>query len=103
MKDHVVNRAVAAAVAAEKAAAAAAQAARAAARAARAAAGSGTAETEPRSSAERPKNHPEPAFGWAGALRDLRDRYTSVELQHSIRNSRVKVGGRKTPADVLEA
>jgi len=23
-------------------------------------------------------------FGWAGALKDLRDQYTSVELQHKI-------------------
>ncbi|MEW6202616.1 MAG: DUF2281 domain-containing protein [bacterium] len=23
-------------------------------------------------------------FGWAGALRELRDKYTSVELQHKI-------------------
>ena len=25
-----------------------------------------------------------PSFGWAGALKDLRDQYTSVELQHKI-------------------
>ena len=25
-----------------------------------------------------------PRFDWAGALRDLRDHYTSVELQHKI-------------------
>jgi len=25
-----------------------------------------------------------PSFGWAGALRHLRDEYTSVELQHKI-------------------
>jgi len=25
-----------------------------------------------------------PNFGWAGALRELRDQYTSVELQHKI-------------------
>ena len=25
-----------------------------------------------------------PNFGWAGALRDLRDQYSSVELQHQI-------------------
>ncbi len=25
-----------------------------------------------------------PRFEWAGALADLRDRYTSVELQHQI-------------------
>ena len=25
-----------------------------------------------------------PEFAWAGALEELRDRYTSVELQHSI-------------------
>jgi hypothetical protein len=28
--------------------------------------------------------HGQPKFAWAGALRDLRDRYTSVELQHQI-------------------
>jgi hypothetical protein len=26
----------------------------------------------------------EPQFAWAGALEDLRDRYTSVDLQHQI-------------------
>ncbi len=25
-----------------------------------------------------------PRFDWAGALRDMRDQYTSVELQHEI-------------------
>ncbi len=25
-----------------------------------------------------------PSFEWAGALRDLQDRYTSVQLQHQI-------------------
>ncbi len=25
-----------------------------------------------------------PTFHWAGAVKDLRDRYTSVELQHEI-------------------
>ncbi|NWF92173.1 MAG: DUF2281 domain-containing protein [Syntrophaceae bacterium] len=28
-------------------------------------------------------------FGWAGALKDLRDRYTSVELQHKISEWRI--------------
>ncbi|MBC7343879.1 MAG: DUF2281 domain-containing protein [Clostridia bacterium] len=32
--------------------------------------------------ARRPKRKPK--FDWAGALRDLRDRYTSVQLQHKI-------------------
>ena len=32
--------------------------------------------------ARRPKR--KPRFDWAGALRDLRDRYSSVELQHEI-------------------
>jgi hypothetical protein len=32
--------------------------------------------------AKRPRNKPK--FGWAGALKDLRDQYTSVELQHKI-------------------
>ncbi len=26
----------------------------------------------------------QPNFGWAGALKELRDKYTSVELQHKI-------------------
>jgi hypothetical protein len=31
------------------------------------------------------KEHPrKPTFEWAGALKDLRDQYTSVELQHKI-------------------
>jgi len=28
--------------------------------------------------------HKKPRLEWAGALRDLRDQYTSVELQHRI-------------------
>ena len=32
-----------------------------------------------------------PRFTWAGAARDLRDQYTSVELQHQI--SRWRIGG----------
>ncbi|MBS3905784.1 MAG: DUF2281 domain-containing protein [Syntrophaceae bacterium] len=28
-------------------------------------------------------------FGWAGALKDLRDLYTSVELQHKISEWRI--------------
>jgi hypothetical protein len=31
-----------------------------------------------------------PTLEWAGALRDLRDQYTSVELQHAISNWRIK-------------
>lgn len=30
-----------------------------------------------------------PKFDWAGALKDLRDRYTSVELQHKIAEWRI--------------
>lgn len=30
-----------------------------------------------------------PNFGWAGALRDLRDQYTSMELQHKISEWRI--------------
>jgi len=30
-----------------------------------------------------------PKFDWAGALRDLRDRYSSVELQHKIAEWRI--------------
>jgi hypothetical protein len=32
-----------------------------------------------------------PSFIWAGALKDLRDQYTSVELQHKI--SEWRIGG----------
>lgn len=31
---------------------------------------------------KRSKN--QPSFDWAGALRDLREQYTSVQLQHQI-------------------
>lgn len=31
-----------------------------------------------------------PKFEWAGALKELRDQYTSVELQHEILNERMK-------------
>lgn len=30
-----------------------------------------------------------PNFAWAGALKDLRDRYTAVELQHKIAEWRI--------------
>ena len=30
-----------------------------------------------------------PTFSWAGALRDLRDQYTSVQLQHKISEWRI--------------
>jgi hypothetical protein len=33
-----------------------------------------------------------PTFSWAGALKDLRDHYTSVELQHQI--SEWRIGGK---------
>lgn len=40
---------------------------------------------------KRGKNRPPPMrFDWAGALSDLQDRYTSVELQHQI--SRWRIG-----------
>ena len=32
----------------------------------------------------------QPTFSWAGALKDLRDQYTSVELQHKISDWRVE-------------
>lgn len=35
------------------------------------------------------KRHAKPYFGWAGALRDLRDQYTSVELQNRISEWRI--------------
>ena len=37
--------------------------------------------------AMRPKRKPK--FDWAGALRDLRDCYSSVELQHKIAEWRI--------------
>ena len=40
--------------------------------------------------ARKPRRKPK--FDWAGALKDLRDRYTSVELQHKIAEWRI--GGR---------
>lgn len=30
-----------------------------------------------------------PSFEWAGALRDMRDQYTSVDLQHKIAEWRI--------------
>lgn len=40
---------------------------------------------------ERQKRKPKgkPSFDWAGALKDLRDQYTSVELQHKITEWRI--------------
>jgi len=40
---------------------------------------------------QEPSPRRKPQFGWAGALEDLRDHYTSVELQHQI--SRWRIGG----------
>jgi len=36
---------------------------------------------------KRPRG--KPRFDWAGALADLRDQYTSVELQHKIAKWRI--------------
>lgn len=36
---------------------------------------------------KRPRGKPN--FGWAGALKDLREQYTSVELQHKISEWRI--------------
>ena len=92
MKDQAHSYAEAAAAAAERAAAAAAAAAQAAQAAAQAARDAAEAEEAARSENGRakraPKHRAEPGFSWAGALRDLRDEYTSVELQHSIGKSR---------------
>jgi hypothetical protein len=33
---------------------------------------------------QRSHTRRKPQFGWAGALKDLRDEFTSVELQHEI-------------------
>lgn len=45
-------------------------------------------ETKARPVASPPRV--KPTFSWAGALSDLRDQYTSVELQHEISSSRIK-------------
>lgn len=37
----------------------------------------------------RKKSRGKPRFEWAGALKDLRDQYTSVELQHKISEWRI--------------
>lgn len=39
--------------------------------------------------ANKPRGKPK--FAWAGALKDMRDHYTSVELQHQI--ARWRIGG----------
>ncbi|MBI4494347.1 MAG: DUF2281 domain-containing protein [Chloroflexi bacterium] len=39
--------------------------------------------------AKKPRG--KPRFDWAGALKDLRDQYTSVELQHRIVEWRAEV------------
>jgi hypothetical protein len=39
---------------------------------------------------EKRKSRPgKPRFDWAAALKDLRDKYTSVELQHKISEWRI--------------
>lgn len=35
------------------------------------------------------KSRGKPTFDWAGSLKDLRDQYTSVELQHKISEWRI--------------
>ena len=37
----------------------------------------------------RKKGRGKPRFDWAGALKNLRDQYTSVELQHKISEWRI--------------
>jgi hypothetical protein len=36
-----------------------------------------------------PKRGGKPTFGWAGALSDMRERFTSVELQHKAADWRM--------------
>ena len=38
---------------------------------------------------QRGEPRKKPRFTWAGALKDLQDRYTSVELQHQIARWRI--------------
>ena len=35
------------------------------------------------------KNKSKPNFSWAGALKDLKEQYSSVELQHKISDWRI--------------
>ena len=35
------------------------------------------------------KSRGKPNFQWAGALKDLRDQFTSVELQHELKKWRI--------------
>ena len=35
------------------------------------------------------KHQKKPQFKWAGAFKDLRDQYTSIELQHEISKWRI--------------
>jgi hypothetical protein len=39
---------------------------------------------------QRSRPRRKPQFGWAGALKDLRDEFTSVELQHEVARLRVE-------------
>jgi hypothetical protein len=39
---------------------------------------------------ERGEKNGTPKLAWAGALKDLRDRFTSVELQHQIARWRIE-------------
>ena len=41
-------------------------------------------------SRNRKQKKQKPKFEWAGALKHLRDNYTSVELQHELLNERMK-------------
>lgn len=40
---------------------------------------------------QRSRPRRKPRFGWAGALRDLRDDFTSVDLQHEVTRQRGEV------------
>lgn len=40
---------------------------------------------------QRSQPRPKPQFDWAGALKDLSEQYTSVELQHEITRLRTEV------------
>lgn len=41
------------------------------------------------SAEQKKKAHPKPQFAWAGALKELKSQYTSVQLQHQISDSRI--------------
>ena len=91
MSSPAIARVRAVALAARRAAAAAAEAADAADRAAQAAADAAAA-IDGNARGRSRKHRQKLAFSWAGALKGLRGKYTSVQLQHEISRDRADQG-----------